>query len=250
MAKCSGGFPRHPRPRLRFGQAVGDFAHQVVHALVMLGGDRPPARPSPAHRPPWRWRCRRAPRPCWRRPAPACLAAQPGGEMPVLRQQPAFASNTKSTRSAWSTAVAVEARMRPGSVSGAASSSPAVSTSMHLAPGQLAASASLRSRVTPGVSATSASALPGKAVEQSGFADIGPAGDYDMRGSSAIGCQPRVAGELQQHAAGGDGRHDPPGAASLIVWVSLPASGVDQRGIAMVVRQRSACRSPEPGRTR
>ena len=72
---------------------------------------------------------------------------------------PARASTTNTVRSAVAVATPAPSRIRPAMVSGAASSSPAVSTSRTRRP-RSSASASLRSRVTPGVSATSASRRP------------------------------------------------------------------------------------------
>jgi len=66
---------------------------------------------------------------------------------------------TNSTRSASFTDSAAPARIRPAKVSGAASSRPAVSISRTFRPRNIA-SASLLSRVTPGVSATNAVRLP------------------------------------------------------------------------------------------
>ena len=68
---------------------------------------------------------------------------------------PVRASTTNTTRSASATAASDEARIRPYSVSGALSSNPAVSISRTRLP-RINASASLRSRVTPGVSDTMA----------------------------------------------------------------------------------------------
>jgi hypothetical protein len=74
---------------------------------------------------------------------------------------PARASTTNTTRSAPATAASLLARMRPYSESGALSSSPAVSTSRTIRP-RNCASASLRSRVTPGVSLTIADRRPAR----------------------------------------------------------------------------------------
>ena len=64
-----------------------------------------------------------------------------------------------STRSASATACSEEARIRPYRLSGADSSSPAVSIRRTRRP-RSSASASLRSRVTPGVSETMAERRP------------------------------------------------------------------------------------------
>ena len=73
--------------------------------------------------------------------------------------RPYFASTTKSDRSASSMAISVWARIRPSSVSGPASSRPAVSMMVKRRSTSLA-SPGRRSRVTPGVSSTSASFFP------------------------------------------------------------------------------------------
>src|SRR6185312_9249295 len=85
---------------------------------------------------------------------------------------PVRASMTNSTRSASATADAAPARMRPARVSGAASSSPAVSISLTVRP-RSSASASFRSRVTPGVSATRASRRPARRLNSVDFPTLG-----------------------------------------------------------------------------
>ena len=87
----------------------------------------------------------------WRRSQAAKCAS--AGVMPLR------ASMQNSTRSACATACSDEARMRPYRLSGAASSRPAVSISRTRRPRSIA-SASLASRVTPGVSATIARRPP------------------------------------------------------------------------------------------
>ena len=62
--------------------------------------------------------------------------------------------------------------MRPASVSGAASSSPAVSTSVTRRPRSIA-SASLRSRVTPGVSDTRAERRPARRLNRVDLPTLG-----------------------------------------------------------------------------
>ena len=89
-------------------------------------------------------------RPCRRSHCAKCRSA---GVTPVR------ASTTNTIRSAVAVATPAPSRIRPASDSGAASSSPAVSISRTCRP-RSSASASLRSRVTPGVSATSASRRP------------------------------------------------------------------------------------------
>ena len=85
---------------------------------------------------------------------------------------PPRASTTKSARSARRSASSEEARIRPGSVSGAASSNPAVSTSSTSRP-PIRAGASLRSRVTPGVSSTMAMRRPARRLNRVDLPTLG-----------------------------------------------------------------------------
>src|ERR1700722_20135563 len=118
--------------------------------------------------------------------------------------RPARASTTNSTRSAVRTELAAPWRMRPARVSGAASSNPAVSIRRAFRPRNMA-SASLLSRVTPGVSATKAARLPASRLNSVDLPTLGRPAMTTVVAMSAPGRQFPVLCHHQQRAVGDDG---------------------------------------------
>ncbi len=129
-----------PPVRLGGRQAIGDFAHQVGQALAVLGRDGDRLAQAERICLQRRGRRRRGPPPCWR---PQHRAADGGAASRRNAGRPARCRRARRSRTGpgprRETAVSDEARIRPASVSGAASSSPAVSTSRTSRPRSMAA---------------------------------------------------------------------------------------------------------------
>ena len=203
IASCSGfvspaSSPASP-PRRRVGRRPAPArteagARKVRPAPRRAGPKSPPDRRAPAHRPRRDRRARPAPRPCWRPAPPACRQRRSQrAKCRSSRVSPARASTTSSATSARSSERSVCACMRPASVSGGASSSPAVSIRRN-ARSAMRPSPSRRSRVTPGRSSTSASCRPTSRLNNVDLPTLGRpmiATVKDMRPASAIAAGPR-----------------------------------------------------------
>ena len=181
----------------------------------------------------------RGPRPCWRPAAPAGPAgAAIAAKCPSAGVTPARASTTNSTRSASDDrALGRTARMRPARRLGRAL--PPARRCRPAGPrGRAAcASASLRSRVTPGVSATSALRRPASRLNS---VDLPTFGRPAMTTTGSMRCQRTpvsvaVVGHHEQRAAGDDRGERGGVGQPLLAQDSCPVTGSGETGLVWSV---------------
>ena len=192
--QADGARPRARRSRV--GQQLHDPVEQIARAETLRGGDRQRLAEAETVELGRQRQLARRRRTCWPRRSPAAgerrsrsaISSSPG-------RTPARASTTSTATCASARPARACSRIEPASGSSSAKSTPPVSISLNRRPFH-SQSSSLRSRVTPGRSCTTASRVPVRRLIERGLAHVGIADDGDLQHWASMTGLARGSGPL------------------------------------------------------